>query len=238
VGLLDSDDLWKPQKLARQLAALDADPGLGWVSAYAEVVDETNTVVLGCKPTQAPGETLGEMVVQGSAAPSSFLVRREVLSDVGGFDPATAGLDDLDLCLRMARRWRTVCLEEPLIRYRQHAGGMSTDSPKMYRAYLPVYEKLLALPAEEVSPRAVRRRLAKWNYLLGVAHLRWREPVAAVRHLAGAIRFAPLVGLEFVTAGDGWWRRGWLALKPYAALGSVGLALFWPRRVRGTGAGG
>jgi glycosyltransferase involved in cell wall biosynthesis len=231
VAFLDSDDLWNPEKLARQLPVLEADPALGWVSAYADVVDAGGRRLLGRKPAQPPGSTLEELVVRGTAPPSTFLVRREALAQVGGFDPRAAGMDELDLCLRMAQRgWRTVCLEEPLIRYRRHGGGLSANPMTIHRAYVQIYERLLRAPRNGVPRAAARRRLARSHYLLGLAHLRRREPIAALRHLGRALGRAPLVGGQFVAAGDRWWRRGWLALKPYAALGGVGVVALWPRR--------
>jgi len=229
IALLDSDDLWKPEKLARQVPALEHDPGVGMVCSMADIVDADNQRVLGLKPRQRPGATLRELVRTGSAAPSTFVFRREALEEVGGFDPQIQGLEDLDFCFRLVRRWKIVCLEAPLIRYRQHGTGLSSDVAGICRAYIRTYEKLLALPDAEIPRAAVRQRLAKYHYQLGTIHARRRESRAAAAQLIRAIRTSPLVGLNFATARHGWWQRGLLVVKPYAAAAGVGCAAVFAR---------
>ena len=236
LALLDSDDLWKPQKLARQLPLLERDPRIGLVSSMAEIVDATNTRVLGIKPRQRPATTLREMVATGSAPPSSFVFRREALQEVGGFDPQIHGLEDLDFCFRVARRWALVYLEEPLIRYRQHGAGLSSDVVGVCRAYIRTYEKLLALPNADIPRWTVRQLTAKYHYRLGTSLMRQRQVRPALGELLRAIAVSPLVGLNFVNSHQPWWRRGVMVLKPYVAVCGVGLVcLLRPGTTVGSG---
>jgi len=225
LAFLDTDDLWKPEKLARQVPVLASDPSIGLVASMAEVIDETGTV-LRIKPHTPPGCTLKELVTRGTAPPSTFVVRREAIAGVGYFDPLIKrGLEDLDLGFRLAAAgWRLVCLEEPLIRYRLHASNLSSEPVGTYQGYVRAYEKLLALPQEEIPQRTVRGLIGKYRYLLGTAYLHQHDARKALSEYLRAIRIAPLVGLMFATDRHAWWQRWMLALKPYAAVCGVGLA--------------
>ncbi len=194
VGLLDSDDLWKPQKLAIQLPHLERDPQVGLVSARAEAVDAANSRVLHLKPQQPAGTTLREMIAQGTQPPSSFLVRREAGESIGWFDPAIRrGIEDVDFCFRLARTWRFVCLEEPLIRYRLHTTNLSSEPIGTYEGYVQTYEKLLTTPDPRVPRGVAKHYLAKYLYLLGTAQRRIGSP-AARRHIWRALQLNPWVG--------------------------------------------
>jgi glycosyltransferase involved in cell wall biosynthesis len=226
LAFLDSDDLWKPHKLAVQVPVLDRDEGIGLVSSMAEVIDEAGRF-LRIKPRTPPGDTLEEMVARGTAPPSTFVARREALAEIGYFDPAFRGmnLEDLDLGLRLAAtRWRIVCLEEPLVRYRVHDGNVSADEAKTYRGYVRAYEKLLALPAASVPRRLAARMAARYHYLLGTTLFRQGATRSALAEVLLAVRRAPLVGLEMERPRRPWFHLGAGALKPYAVIVALALA--------------
>ncbi len=226
LAFLDSDDLWKPEKLALQVPAIDADPSIGLVSSMAEVVDAQNTRVLRIKPEQRPGTTLRELIDRGTAPPSTFLARREAMEQVGGFDAAiTKGLEDLDLGFRLAAAgWKLVCLEQPLIRYRMHETNISSEPVGTYRGYAQAYGKLLAHRQVDIPRAQVRRLAAKYRYLYGTALLRQGSFAAALGELWRAVRIWPLVGLSFRRPDGPWWQSGMLVMKPYAALCGLGVS--------------
>lgn len=56
----------------------------------------------------------------------ALFVRREVWQEVGVFDETIQWAMDIDLCLRMARKFDPVVLDEDLAAFRQHAGSRST----------------------------------------------------------------------------------------------------------------
>ncbi len=226
LAFLDSDDLWKPEKLAVQVPVLDADASIGMVSSMAEVVDVQNARVLRIKPEQRPGTTLRELIERGTAPPSTFVARREAMEQVGYFDATiTKGLEDLDLGFRLAAAgWKLVCLEHPLIRYRLHDANLSSEPVGTYRGYAQAYEKLLTLRQGEIPRAQVRRLAAKYHYLFGTALLRQGGVAAALGELARAVRLSPLVGLSFSRPDGPWWQRWALVMKPYAALCSVGVS--------------
>ena len=221
VAFLDSDDLWKPHKLAVQVPLLETDPAVGLVSSRAEVIDYANTKVLWIKPRRPAGTTLREMVIRRTQPPSSFVVRRAAIDGIGYFDPAIRlGLEDVDLCFRLAARgWKFVCLEEPLIKYRVHGDNLTWNPLGTYEGFVRTYEKLLALPNRDIPRSAARRCLARYLYLLGAAQRSRGQHELARRHLARALRLWPFVGwLLDEDERRPWWRRGIDLMKSYGVV--------------------
>jgi glycosyltransferase involved in cell wall biosynthesis len=152
IAFLDDDDLWEPEKLDVQWRALEMAPEAGAVFSDHATFDETGLrkpAVLRGRPTyrRIAREPLGRDVYrldQGDLGralcrgnllkPSTLVARRELLLEIGGFDPAIGApgsivgqTEDRDLSLRLAPRTTVIVVERPLVRYRRHGGGASTD---------------------------------------------------------------------------------------------------------------
>jgi glycosyltransferase involved in cell wall biosynthesis len=126
VGFLDDDDLWLPEKLERQVPLLDA--GADVVHSLVYVADGDGTVYE--RPSErgfrlfreaaAAGYPYVWMLRRSSYQISSFLVRRECVDAVGGFDPTLTGIDDLAFVHELWRRYDLRLVDEPLTKYCFH----------------------------------------------------------------------------------------------------------------------
>ena len=127
LAFLDSDDLWTPSKLERQLAALRASRDCRWSYSAFVVVDAAGTP-LASERTRAwtpHGGEIFEQVVRATASirlPSVVAIT-QLVRETGGFDEAIDRSEDYDLWLRLALRSPVVVVDEPLIRVRRHAGN-------------------------------------------------------------------------------------------------------------------
>jgi glycosyltransferase involved in cell wall biosynthesis len=84
IAFCDHDDVWEPRKVARQVDALAADPGLGAVLTMVRefLSPELDPATAPLHP--APGPLVGAM-------PSAFLARRSTVDAVGVFDDTILG---------------------------------------------------------------------------------------------------------------------------------------------------
>jgi len=99
IALLDQDDAWLPGKLRVQLAALAADPSLGYVLGRSRFVLAPGVA----RPSWTREEWFDGP--QRAYLPSVLVVRREVWERVGRFDESLrAGGDDSDWFARAHRR--------------------------------------------------------------------------------------------------------------------------------------
>lgn len=203
LALLDDDDLWPDDKLAWQVAALDADPALLAVGGTVEKFDPDGRVV---DAWGGPSRTLtrAELLSEGNAftSPGQVLFRRRALEAVGGFDPAIWGADDYDLLLRLVARGPVAVVDRPALRYRVHGANASRHTVRHFESVVRVLRKHLREGTD-----AERRAAYRWAYafrgrrIIGLAkegvrageYGRAAHTLAALRHLLGpALRDARL----------------------------------------------
>jgi glycosyltransferase involved in cell wall biosynthesis len=125
VAFLDDDDEWSPERLALQVAALQARPDA--VAAYGQIdfIDEHGDNVGTAE--LAPGD-LGAFLRNDMSAPIiSLMVVRRALDRVGGFHSMFAMSEDIDLIYRLARAGPFVFVPEVLVHYRRHGANMSAN---------------------------------------------------------------------------------------------------------------
>jgi glycosyltransferase involved in cell wall biosynthesis len=101
IAFLDSDDLWLPQKLAKQVASLSAHPQRQWGHTAFATIDDS-----GSQPRAWPaaqGWVLESLIkMELVIAPASVIVKRRCLELLGGFDVRQRACEDYDLWLRLA----------------------------------------------------------------------------------------------------------------------------------------
>lgn len=127
IAFLEHDDIFLPEKLEKQVAALRANPA--WAACYCafEEMDETGKT-LGAPPQKLiSGAALLPVLLDGNCILSLSLVvaRREKLLEVGGLDESFRIAGDYDLWLRLASSGREIgAIGETLLRYRRHAQSL------------------------------------------------------------------------------------------------------------------
>lgn len=179
LAFLDADDDWRPDKLARQLAAADDQTGL----VYTDRLNFGDCARV--KELQSDSVTLWdgdvfEPLLQGNFITlSSVLMRKSWFDKLGGFSVTQRGVGDWDLWLRYAAAGGRVKLcREPLTRYRIHPGQMSGELDERAADREAVLRRALASPrAQRVSRRVVRQAFASlWEIAAWQAAVnrRWR----------------------------------------------------------------
>ena len=131
IAFVDDDDLWAPDKLAAQLAAVTASPGTCWSYTGEIALDVDLNLVKVIPPPSS--EEVARLAPQYNPVPgggSSVLVLAKSIREVGGFDEDFSIVADWDLWLRLSQRWPAAVVSRPLVGYVRHAGGMSSDIPR------------------------------------------------------------------------------------------------------------
>jgi glycosyltransferase involved in cell wall biosynthesis len=177
VALLDDDDIWLPEKLARQVPLLDA--GADVVHSLVYVADGDGNVY--DAPTQRGFRLFREVAAAGypyvwllrrsSYQIGTFVIRRTCFDEVGGFDAELAPMDDLDLVHRLRRRFSLVLVDEPLSKWCIHGANWSNAmSPEGWKRL--AYKELGWTSASDPSGRRaidayLYRQIAQSEWIAG-----------------------------------------------------------------------
>lgn len=135
IAFLDADDLWLPDKLARQVASM-VDGAVLSATAFYRFDSEGH--IPGWAPT---ADGLDSLLRGNSICASSAMVDRRAFERVGRFDERLGSAEDWDLWLRLAREGRLVGVPDELVAYRVHGGQMSNRTRAMWLWSLRVLAK-------------------------------------------------------------------------------------------------
>jgi glycosyltransferase involved in cell wall biosynthesis len=144
LAFLDSDDVWLPDKLERQLRAMDAHPDRHWSYGAIERIDAAGNIIARRTPARPrPQGDIVEEVIRWRAgiAMPTVMVRRELLSRVGGFDETQPMYEDFDLWLRLAMASPATAIDEPLAGVRFHAEHFGSQGERGLRDWLALFER-------------------------------------------------------------------------------------------------
>ncbi len=160
VAFLDSDDIWLPHKLARQLElmSVEQDCHASQGSAYF-VDDQLKPLKLRrCVPVDDPLLTFLRFQNLPNAA-SSWIVRRALIDEIGPFNADLVILEDWEFSLRLARHAHPLCIDEPLTLYRVHPGNTSRNIDIHIDPGFRVLKDLFSDPTLPAEIRAHEREI-------------------------------------------------------------------------------
>lgn len=124
VAFCDDDDVWRPQKIAHQVAKMEQEDAKGCVTGI--LVHTSGRQVPRIPEVQAVSEDALNQSRLTGAHPSSFIFSREwLLREVGLVDedlPYGYG-EDFDLLLRVAQQGTVTIVKEPLVDVLWHTGS-------------------------------------------------------------------------------------------------------------------
>lgn len=126
VARMDADDLCKPDRLAKQVAAFDADPDLVLLGGAYDLIDAKGRLLTTVKQP-LDNDALQKICLTGRTPICQPLAmfRRDAYERAGGYDPQIRNAEDLDLWLRLGEVGKIACLPNVLLQYRQHRGSIS-----------------------------------------------------------------------------------------------------------------
>jgi glycosyltransferase involved in cell wall biosynthesis len=162
VAFLDSDDLWLPDHLSKQVELLENDPSLGLVYSDSLQLEEDAPIETAFETTpQAPQVTFENLVAERcTIGTSTTVVDRQALLDAGGFEESRHRSEDFDLWLRMAHRGSRMGYSTGVQVCHRVANGLAFDDDVMKQSQINVYEKMLAtLPLTAAQERLLRDKI-------------------------------------------------------------------------------
>jgi len=130
IAFLDSDDLWLPGKLEKQIKLFQISNETAMVYTRFQTI-EGDTISSRIFPENSrykSGNLFKSLYLRSFVACSSVMVKRSVLDQVGFFstDPDLIAIEDTDLWLRIALKYKVKCTDDsPFLLYRIQPQGIS-----------------------------------------------------------------------------------------------------------------
>lgn len=207
IALLDSDDLWTPDKLALHVAHLDAEPDVGVSYSSCDLIDEAGRRLGVMQTPKLDGVDAVEVICRNPVSNGSNpVLRRQVFDAIafpqerdgavenGCFDETFRQSEDIECWVRIAlqTQWRFAGLAPALTLYRVNAGGLSADLEKQYASWERMIDAACRYAPDFVARWGGLARAFQWRYLARRA-VRMRDADAAFRLAWRALRTDPRI---------------------------------------------
>ncbi|MBI5075478.1 MAG: glycosyltransferase family 2 protein [Nitrospirae bacterium] len=142
IAFLDSDDMFMPNKLQKQVAFFDNNSEFGMLYSSARVIDDNGNEIFnpgdwnGTKPYYLATDS-GWLYPNIAFCPRTVvlptvMVRKEVMVVVGGFDEKMHRFEDTDMWRRISKVFKICAISEPLCIIRTHAGNKMESTDRVY----------------------------------------------------------------------------------------------------------
>jgi glycosyltransferase involved in cell wall biosynthesis len=199
IAILNSDDLWLPEKLEKQVAVMESDARIGLVHTAFRPIDADGNPIdgnpLGVRFHPNPqGDLLAELLTRNLFITSSVLFRRECLERCGWFEERLFGMGDWDMWLRIAEYYRIGYVPEVLTLYRIHGQNTMYQRERMLADDLWIHEERICKRIPELLRRngwRMRRALGIALAALGVIYNQRGERGKAYRAFTQSLKLYP-----------------------------------------------
>jgi glycosyltransferase involved in cell wall biosynthesis len=219
LAFLDSDDVWLPEKLALQFAAISTLGASEFGACFTDCVFDGNAEM-----------RLSAFKAAGLESPSRFgafsdpakyvlarhpvmfvqnlLVRRSLIEELGGFDEAMVVSEDTDILFRLALRTKVCFVAETLVRIDRTPSRQvglcelyGSKDDRVYDALERMYNKWLTLPPSLTGAHrlTIREMLLSTRYEYAIAKAYQFRLVPALRKLRDAKEMEDSYGTVITT---------------------------------------
>ncbi len=151
IAFLDSDDIWLPQKLSRQVDFFHSNPD-AMICQTEEIWLRNHVRVNPKKRHKKPsGMIFAPSLSLCLVSPSAVMIKRSLFDDVGGFDETLPACEDYDLWLRISCRYPVYLIDTPLIVKRGGHDDQLSASPGLDKYRIQAIRKVIESDLLSVS---------------------------------------------------------------------------------------
>ncbi|MEO6256536.1 MAG: glycosyltransferase [Sphingomicrobium sp.] len=184
IAPLDADDLWRPDKLARQLDAF-ADPAVALVYSWYAIIDADSRIRFLDSRSEAEGGVVAALCERNFVGNGSApLITRAAVAEAGGYDESLRGCEDYKLWFRIAERHRFALVREFLVGYRDRPDSLSSDFDVMLEAHARCEAEFGTTRQRAAGLRRNRTRLMRFMASRCYRGGQWRAAARMLRRMA------------------------------------------------------
>ncbi|MEW5908855.1 MAG: glycosyltransferase [Thermodesulfobacteriota bacterium] len=193
IAFLDSDDLWLPKKLSKQVDFFIKTPGARVCQTEEIWIRDGIRVNPKKKHKKSSGMFFNESLHLCLVSPSAVMIHRSIFDQIGLFDETLPACEDYDLWLRILSCCPVYLIDDPLIVKRGGHQDQLSRIPGLDRFRIRAIEKILNSPRlQEDQARAAASVLSEKSILYAKGCLKRGRLDEYRRYRMLASRYAPL----------------------------------------------
>lgn len=162
VSFLDDDDEWTIDKLSKQIELLnEKDLGFVYCNIFQKDITKKREKLI---KNDIREQTFKKLLEKGvGICTSAFLIKKEILLKIGGFDETLPSYQDYDLLLKLSNVAKCDFVNETLMYYILDTDGIS----KNYKAKLNGLEKIIERYSKYYYELDIKKSLYRYYYDAG-----------------------------------------------------------------------
>ena len=199
ISILDSDDVFKVQKIKKQVNFLEENPQFEVVYSNALTIDGEGNIHYPALPPdhKDDGNPCDILLKCPMGCPSAYLVKRSAYEKAGYFDESLRSAQDHDMVIRLAEVSKIAYLSEILWYKREHGDSISQlHAERRWRAGFDILEK--ACRRYPYGNKIKKMRLAVLHFRMGQCFYKKKEYHRSVTGFVMAAMLDPIRALKVV----------------------------------------
>ncbi len=208
IGLLDADDIWAPEKLAKHVIHLQSDPALGLSFSASWMIDMAGASVGLSQRPKTRNISARDLICHNPVGNGSTpLMRRAALDSIAHkhprdghicwFDEELRQSTDIECWMRIAllSDWKIEGLDERLTGYRINPNGLSANVARQLQTWMQMFSKIEGYAPEFAKANGAIARACQLRYLARRA-ISLRQPGLAWSLVREAVSTSPRILLD------------------------------------------
>jgi glycosyltransferase involved in cell wall biosynthesis len=209
IGFLDSDDIWLPEKLEKQLP-LFSDPVVGIVICDTYFFNQKSILSQLYKKNKPPvGKVFRQLLSEYFVSLETAMIRRIALESMEyWFDTRFNVIEEYDLFVRIGYKWELAYIDQVLAKWRVHGSSWTWTRGNLF----PLEKKLMLQTFEQKIPDFGMQY--QKEILLVHQSCDWDEALMAWKE-GDSFRARQLLN-PYMHAGFKWMASYWLTYFPFS----------------------
>ena len=196
IAFLDSDDLWLPEKLEKQVKAFENEKDLTLVFTESLSFD---THGIKKKPFSKrerlmKGDIVKNIFIYSNVGTSTVMVRKCVFEDIGFFEENINTAEDDNLWLRIALKFKIALIDEILAYFRIREDSITQKAENLFtgiNGHIDLIENKYTELRQRLGKLAIRKKKSENYFMQGYALFSKNEFRLARSYFVRSIVFLP-----------------------------------------------
>ena len=173
IAFLDCDDWWDPHKLEKQVPLFQHEH-VGFVYGNYWVENEIKgTRIISSQNIYSPGRILDDVLKHYTIGMLTLMIRRSAYEELDkGFDGRFSVIGDFDIVSRLAAKWESDYVDEPIAHYRWHRDNYTNTHPQKSGDELEEWYEDIKSHSVISKSNELYNIPIKINYVKGIFYMR------------------------------------------------------------------